>query len=51
MQEKVNLGIGTVLIDNITISDNIRTGAGSVVVNNLYDKGLYVGIPAKFNKP
>ena len=51
VQEKVNLGTGTVLIDNITISDNIRTGAGSVVVNNLYDKGLYVGIPARFNKP
>ena len=51
VHEKVNLGIGTVLIDNITISDNIRTGAGSVVVNNLYDKGLYVGIPARFNKP
>jgi sugar O-acyltransferase (sialic acid O-acetyltransferase NeuD family) len=50
IQEKVNLGIGTIVIDNINISPNIKTGAGAVVTENLAEPGLYVGIPAKFKK-
>lgn len=48
--QKVNLGIGTTVIDNIVISDNIRTGGGTVVVDNLDLPGLYVGVPARLIK-
>ena len=48
--EKVSLGINTTVIDNITISNNIRTGGGAVVTKNLEQPGLYVGLPAQFKK-
>jgi sugar O-acyltransferase (sialic acid O-acetyltransferase NeuD family) len=41
------LGIGTVVIDNLTIGSHIRTGAGAVVANNISEPGLYLGVPAK----
>lgn len=50
IKKEVNLGTGTCVIDNITISDKIRTGAGSVVTQDLIQKGLYVGVPAKYKK-
>ncbi|MBX2924896.1 MAG: acetyltransferase [Chitinophagaceae bacterium] len=46
----VNLGIGTTVIDNITIADNVRTGGGAVVTQDLSERGLYVGVPAKLKK-
>lgn len=44
------LGIGTVVIDNISICSGVRTGAGSVVIDDINEPGLYVGIPAKLKK-
>jgi sugar O-acyltransferase (sialic acid O-acetyltransferase NeuD family) len=45
--ENNHLGIGTVISDNITLIDDVRTGAGSVIVKPIQVSGLYVGIPAK----
>jgi sugar O-acyltransferase (sialic acid O-acetyltransferase NeuD family) len=47
---KVSLGISTTIIDNVRISDEVRTGGGAVVTKNLESPGLYVGIPASFKK-
>ena len=47
----VNLGIGTIISDNISIIDGTRTGAGTVVIKDISEPGLYVGIPAKKIKP
>lgn len=46
----VSLGIGTSVVDNLTISDFVRTGAGAVVTKDLTEAGLYLGVPATFNK-
>lgn len=43
----VFLGIGTTVIDNITIASGVRTGGGTVVTKHLSDPGLYVGAPAR----
>ena len=48
--ESCIIGINTTIIDNVTISDEIRTGGGSVVIENLDRKGLYVGVPARFKR-
>ncbi len=44
---KVNLGIGTLVIDNIQLCEGTKTGAGAVVISSTTEPGLYVGIPAK----
>lgn len=44
------IGINSTIIDNITIADDIRIGGGAVVINSLSESGLYVGVPAKYNK-
>lgn len=44
------IGIGTTVIDNITIGDDVQTGGGSLVAENLDQKGLYYGVPARFKK-
>lgn len=41
------LGIGTVVKNNISIGKNIQTGAGSLIINNVFDEGIYHGSPAK----
>lgn len=41
------LGIGTRVIDNLSICNNVQTGAGSVVITNILEAGLYIGVPAK----
>ena len=41
-------GTNTTIIDNIYIADNVRFGAGTVVIKNIENKGLYVGNPQKF---
>ncbi len=43
-----NLGINTTVIDNIDIANEVQTGGGTVVINDLNQKGLYVGNPARF---
>ncbi len=46
--ERCNIGINTTVIDNISISNDIQTGGGTVVTKNIDRKGLYVGNPARF---
>lgn len=43
-----NIGVNTIVIDNIKITDNVQTGAGTVVIKNIEQNGLYVGNPARF---
>ncbi|MFM7730380.1 MAG: acetyltransferase [Flavobacteriales bacterium] len=49
--ECVSLGIGTTIIDNLSLCSNTRTGAGAVVIDHIEIPGLYVGVPATFKKP
>jgi sugar O-acyltransferase (sialic acid O-acetyltransferase NeuD family) len=44
---KCYCGIGTTIIDNISLCDNVQTGAGAVVVSDILEPGLYLGVPAK----
>jgi sugar O-acyltransferase (sialic acid O-acetyltransferase NeuD family) len=44
------IGIGTTIIDNILIKPSIKTGAGAVVIENLTQSGLYLGVPAILKK-
>jgi sugar O-acyltransferase (sialic acid O-acetyltransferase NeuD family) len=41
------LGIGSIVRDKIEIKDRVTIGAGGVVVNNILEKGTYIGIPVK----
>ena len=41
------VGAGSTIRDRISINNSIIIGAGAVVVNNIEEKGIYVGIPAK----
>ncbi|QVY61297.1 acetyltransferase [Cytobacillus gottheilii] len=41
------LGIGSVVSNNINITNGCKVGAGSVVVKDIYEPGVYVGAPAK----
>lgn len=47
----VFLGIGTSVIDGVSICDNAQTGAGAVVVRDISEPGLYLGVPAKRWEP
>ncbi|SHI62056.1 acetyltransferase [Flavobacterium haoranii] len=42
------LGINSIIIDNISICDNVQLGAGTVVISNINKKGLYVANPHRF---
>tara|TARA_B100000809_G_scaffold105703_1_gene104234 strand:+ start:31544 stop:32155 length:612 start_codon:yes stop_codon:yes gene_type:complete len=46
--EQNNIGIGTVIIDYIKTSDNVQTGGGTEVINDIEKPGLYVGNPQRF---
>jgi sugar O-acyltransferase (sialic acid O-acetyltransferase NeuD family) len=43
----VFIGAGSVIIDNISICDNVVIGANSTVIKNIGQSGIYVGCPAK----
>lgn len=45
-----NLGANTTIIPGVTLGENVVTGAGSVVVSDLPDNCLAVGVPAKVIK-
>lgn len=45
-----HIGIGAAVSNNIEICDNCIIGASAVVVNNIRNKGTYVGIPARKNR-
>jgi sugar O-acyltransferase (sialic acid O-acetyltransferase NeuD family) len=41
------LGIGSTVINNISIKSNTIIGAGGTVINSIFESGTYVGVPAK----
>ena len=41
------LGIGTTMVDGISLSPHVRSGAGTVFVRDASAPGLYVGVPAR----
>lgn len=44
------IGVGSTIIQGVTLADDVYLGAGSVVVKNLMSAGLYYGNPAKFQR-
>lgn len=46
--ERSVLGINTVVIDNVIIGPFVQTGGGTLAIEDLRIKGLYVGAPARF---
>lgn len=46
--DNVSLGVGAVVIGNVTIANNIKIAAGAVVVHSFFEEGITIGgIPAK----
>jgi len=44
----VDIGVGAKILGDITIADNIKIGAGAVVVNSFLEEGItIVGMPAR----
>jgi sugar O-acyltransferase (sialic acid O-acetyltransferase NeuD family) len=41
------LGIGSVVSNNISITNGCKVGAGSVVVRDITEPGVYVGVPVR----
>ncbi len=48
---KVVVGAGAILLGPITIGDNARIGAGSVVINNVPENATVVGVPGRSTLP
>ncbi|MED4029956.1 DapH/DapD/GlmU-related protein [Priestia megaterium] len=48
--DNVLIGTGAKLIGSVTIGSNVVIGANSVVVNDIPDNCLVVGVPAKVTK-
>lgn len=40
------LGIGSSIINNVNITSDCLVGAGAVVISNIVETGIYVGVPA-----
>lgn len=49
--ERCFLGIGTTVIDGLTLAAEVRTGGGAVLVRSLPEPGTYVGVPARLLRP
>lgn len=45
--KEVFLGAGSVVKDGIAICDNVTIGAGGIVIKNIGEKGIYVGVPTR----
>jgi serine O-acetyltransferase len=46
--DNVSLGVGAVVIGNVTIANNIKIAAGAVVIHSFLEEGITIGgIPAK----
>lgn len=45
--DKVVCALGCNVISGIEIGNEILVGAGALVVKNIYQKGVYMGVPAK----
>lgn len=48
--KKTWIGIGASISNNLTVCQNCMIGAGAVIVKDIYEPGVYVGIPAKRKK-
>lgn len=48
--QKVTIAPNAVIRDSVTIADNVTVGQGAVVVKNLEESAVYVGVPAKLLK-
>ena len=44
------LGIGSCVIDNISINDRITVGASGLVITDLIQEGTYIGVPVSLIK-
>lgn len=45
--DHVFCGAGSTVIDGISVCDGTIIGAGAVVVRDIFEAGIYIGIPAK----
>ena len=50
IQDKVNIGSDTVIVAPVRIGESAITGAGSVIIKNIPDKAIAVGVPARILK-
>ena len=48
--KKTWIGLGSCINNNINICSNCVIGAGAVVVRDIDEQGIYVGVPAKQKK-
>ena len=48
--ENTHIGIGATVSNNIDICADCTIGAGAVVVRDIREKGIYIGVPAKSKK-
>ncbi len=44
----VFIGSNALLLPGVKICDNVIIGAGSIVVKDIYEEGVYAGVPAKY---
>ena len=49
IKDKAQIGSGTIFVAPVTVGRSARTGAGAVVTkgNNIPDRGVFVGVPAR----
>lgn len=47
--DNTQIGAGGVIKNNISVAANVVIGAGGVVVKDVFEPGVYVGVPAKTN--
>ena len=40
-------GVGSIVLQQLKIGNNVRVGAGSVLMTKPKDGNLYIGVPAK----
>lgn len=50
MGEKTLVGIGATVIPNVKIGKNVSIGAGTVVLQDVPDNAVVVGVPARIIK-
>ena len=47
IKNKVLLGAGAKLLGDITIGENVKVGANAVVLNDIPENAIAVGVPAR----
>lgn len=45
--ESAWIGAGAIVINNVFVCASCMIGAGAVIISDIFDKGTYVGVPAK----